>query len=603
MFTIEAHGVNPVTQDPAPLSYAQHRLLSDPAPVRICGAPTGSGKTYAFQIAAKAGKTVLFIVPTLALARDIQRDLRAQGIACGRWDGEQMQAARTVDGTTYGWAERLEDLSHCRSAEGGMIVATLEALANLTLDKARLQRTDLSVVDILQWVDHLVFDEAHTLNERAFGFLHFWLTLVAYQHQQELGGPRLTLLSATPSRLLEPLFEEGYLPPEAVARFDEEVTSGACARMLHGEVRVELCGSLLDTLMAEAGRLLASYQRVLVVYDSLRRLSGDETRQLASFLLECGVSPEEVLVIDGMDRQVARALGNSGFATGLVPEAHHRVIIGTSAVEMGVNLGVDAMISDAGMNPAACLQRMGRVARGNRSGEVLLTFHGDESPKHYRQLAALSGQVSVEAVRAAVEDDHSHQLRARRAQALGSAYWSMLSRRSPRLMAEISEIFREMAPDKVMPGGILDRVHQAFAGMKGRSRRAVEGWLKQIDEVLTDHRGFNSTVKLRFAGMAQDEVVVYDADWAQAHLESPVTVDDDLWTYDRPRHQCLRERREKIEVKFETPFGGGICAVNRFEEAVPHVVDFLRRKTQCANQPGYQEVLEFTQRTGLVVRK
>jgi len=602
MFVIEAHGVNPVSTDPVPLSYAQHRLLHDPAPVRICGAPTGSGKTYAFQVAARSGKTVLFIVPTLALARDIQRDLKQQGIPCGRWDGQQMRDARTVEGTAYGWAERLEDLQRCRRAGGGMIVATLEALANLTLERARLQRTDLSVVDILHAVDHLVFDESHTLNERAFGFLHFWLTLVAYRHHHRLEGPRVTLLSATPSRLLEPLFEDGYFPPETVARFDEAVTGGECGRMLHGEVRVELGKNLLATVRNEAGRLLGEYRRLLVVYDSLRRLSGDENRQLADFFEQIGIAPSEILVIDGMDRQVARALGASGFETGLIPGEKHRVIIGTSAVEMGVNLGVDAMISDVGMNPSACLQRIGRVARGDRQGEVLLTHHGDEPPRHYRQLEALSGSVSVEAVRAAMEDDHHYRGRAIRAKALGSAYWSMLSRRSPRLMKEMREVFQAMAPGREIPGSILDRLHRVLPRIDGRMRGRFERWLESVDETLTDHRGFNPTVKLRFSGMRPDEVVTYDADWAAIHLEPPLTREDDVWIYDRPRSQCLRQRPEKFTVGFRTPFGDGRCTVHRVNEVPGQVLEFLRRQRQCSTKAGFREVMDFTAATRLVVR-
>jgi hypothetical protein len=44
---IPAHGVNKAPDNPD-LSYAQYRLLNEPKPIRLCGSPTGAGKTYAF---------------------------------------------------------------------------------------------------------------------------------------------------------------------------------------------------------------------------------------------------------------------------------------------------------------------------------------------------------------------------------------------------------------------------------------------------------------------------------------------------------------------------------------------------------------------------
>jgi len=61
-FVIPAHGVSYAAN--SHLSYAQDRLLTEPRPIRLCGAPTGAGKTYAFIEAARRGQVVFFVVPT-----------------------------------------------------------------------------------------------------------------------------------------------------------------------------------------------------------------------------------------------------------------------------------------------------------------------------------------------------------------------------------------------------------------------------------------------------------------------------------------------------------------------------------------------------------
>ena len=53
------------------LSPLQQDLLTRPEKVRIADAPTGAGKSYAFQRAMIAGERVLFIVPTRRLAQNL----------------------------------------------------------------------------------------------------------------------------------------------------------------------------------------------------------------------------------------------------------------------------------------------------------------------------------------------------------------------------------------------------------------------------------------------------------------------------------------------------------------------------------------------------
>ena len=66
--TIQRHCV---AQQENGLSPLQQQLLDEAQRVRIVSAPTGAGKTYAFQKALLQGSRILFIVPTRRLAQNI----------------------------------------------------------------------------------------------------------------------------------------------------------------------------------------------------------------------------------------------------------------------------------------------------------------------------------------------------------------------------------------------------------------------------------------------------------------------------------------------------------------------------------------------------
>ena len=83
-FTIARHAV-PVRKAHGGLSDLQHAMLYDDHPIRIFSAPTGAGKSYAFQRGVmRDGLRVLFIVPTRRLAENLaatmRRDLAADGV-------------------------------------------------------------------------------------------------------------------------------------------------------------------------------------------------------------------------------------------------------------------------------------------------------------------------------------------------------------------------------------------------------------------------------------------------------------------------------------------------------------------------------------------
>ena len=59
IITIRRHAVHTLDHGLSPLQY---ELLTDPTKIRIADAPTGAGKSYAFQRALLEKQRILFIV-------------------------------------------------------------------------------------------------------------------------------------------------------------------------------------------------------------------------------------------------------------------------------------------------------------------------------------------------------------------------------------------------------------------------------------------------------------------------------------------------------------------------------------------------------------
>ena len=80
--TIKKHSVARLDSGLSPL---QQNLLEHPAPIRLADAPTGAGKTYAFQQGLlHKSQRILFIVPTRRLAQNIAGGLVNDFMKAGR---------------------------------------------------------------------------------------------------------------------------------------------------------------------------------------------------------------------------------------------------------------------------------------------------------------------------------------------------------------------------------------------------------------------------------------------------------------------------------------------------------------------------------------
>lgn len=380
--TILRHAIG---RGPDGLSPLQSAMLREERPVRIYAAPTGAGKSYAFQRAVTTeGACVLFIVPTRRLAENLARSLREDLGPDGDqrvilWTSDERARIEEADPTVRIGRLRLRQLRGYDAPEKGtMILATPESIAWMLLRPARQTAgtPQTAADDFLRRFDHIVFDEFHTIDPRGMGLC------VAFARFTALipNGPKITFLSATPIGLRATL-EACDIPGEKIAEGSEEVITGPASetpglRAIHGDVRLEIVDAdgPLAALMARqdcARACLARGRQLVLIYDSLVRLK-NERHDLAALLDALGVAPHERLSINSFDDSGA-ADSSGPFSTGKdMDPLGFRVLVATSSVEMGVTFKAGMIVMDPGHEPASFVQRVGRVARGDEPGDVIV---------------------------------------------------------------------------------------------------------------------------------------------------------------------------------------------------------------------------------------
>ena len=619
MFMIQRHGV-PLEANG--LSATQNLLARpDTAPILVIGAPTGAGKTFGFQKLIKnTGSVVLFIVPTQALARNICESLEREGLYAKQWDSQQTCAA--VERGISTWTERLHSLTVEARQRGGMIVATLEAFHGITLGRPAQSKTDFDVQDVLTHVDWLVFDEAHLLNERAMGFMALWATLVGFRRQCCGGRTRLALLSATHSAWVDFLVRRDEnnlisLPPEWVDYQTETIVDLPATakappevRPMHGEVSVELHPGEIRELAAELiPALLGRHRRVLLVYDSLAEFGLDESL-LLKVAQTAGLQREQMFVVNSQDKQAGETLGSARIPAGWEIPDHSRLIIGTSAVEVGMNLAyATALVTDEGFNAAALLQRIGRAARGDLPGEAHVVCNAYRKAPHIHRLESLSGTCSIGTVVEQLKSPSLIPFCVKRARLLGSAYLDMLARQnrnlSKGLNAVLTEIENREGQRPLSGRSLLGLARREVEEFRGRLASSLKKWLEAIDEQLRDLRGFTPTVKVQFR---DTQVIQCSLDFAEKRLPVPDELDRDssgntVLVYRRPRDQCLKERAEPIPVvQVITPFGRGKLQNVWNEADLQEKYRLLICNDRDSNRKELEHVVRFATASGLVPR-
>ena len=385
---IKAHSVPSLASGLSPM---QERLIGSGKHVRLVSAPTGSGKSYAFMRAVIGkGAHVLFIVPTKRLLQNLINDARDQAreqLQSRGWDESRIQA--WIDEQIIEWSGNQakaehESISSTRTGQvlntgahsSGRVIFAIPEVVVAMISGIRIKGAGaINPFLYLRQFDHVVFDEFHTIDDRAFGLVCL-LSLIAVTEQQG----KVSLLSATPIDVTNVLQRLG-VETGHIDHISEEIVDGhpPAHRHIHGDVVL----SRRECALSESVRLsiddvrtsIAEGRTVIVIYDSLRRLQQDEP-DIRKTLIEAGVEETRILTISSIDDS-ERKPGQPNRGHRYADPRKYDVLLCTSSVEIGVTFHSTLMLTEAGHNLASFVQRVGRVARGAYNGNVIVSLNED----------------------------------------------------------------------------------------------------------------------------------------------------------------------------------------------------------------------------------
>lgn len=387
--TIARHCVEQLDNGLSPL---QQALLDEARRVRIVDAPTGAGKTYAFQQALLQGQRILFIVPTRRLAQNIAAGLINDLVKEHNWKQEVAERKVQIwssDQTVVLREQGVENIRGYRIRQiqaldstrrgGEMIIAVPEVVSQLLhrrfLDKGQ---SGFNVFDMLDDFDHIVFDEFHTVESRGFGLAALFAKLASVPTEfgsDGYGVAKVSLLSATPLDI-EPVLQKLGVPDSQIAKLHESISSEG--RPLHGNVRLVLeslpdMPTVLQQHLQRVQEEIAQNRQVVIIYNALADLKR-QLPELIRLLQSAHISANKVLVINSIDDSSEYSQPGYGYHAGRKQNPDDfSVLIATASVEVGVTFrAANVMLMEPGFAPMNFLQRYGRAARRGADGAVIV---------------------------------------------------------------------------------------------------------------------------------------------------------------------------------------------------------------------------------------
>lgn len=382
--TVARHSVK--QEGDAGLSPLQQLLIESEKKIRIAEAPTGAGKSYAFQQAIVRNERVLFIVPTRRLAQNLCAGLSESLIRDNGWNEDAVSKKLALwnsdetkrlkeAGEVNIPARRIREVYDLDATrEGGeMIIAVPEVVSYLLLRyRPEKGQSDVGVFEMLNTFEHIVFDEFHTISPRGFGLAALFAKLAA-EHPCRA---KVSFLSATPLDIA-PVLQRLDVAENEIAELHEELTDEG--RAVHGDVRLSLCDceSLPDLIRLHTEAItheIAKGRQVVIIYNRLADLQL-HLPELEQIFRGAEIHPGRVLLVNSIDDSRVNAGGNGFFVAGRHedPEAFD-VLVATASVEMGVTFRANLLFMEPGFEPMNFLQRYGRAARGPHDGHVLVRF-------------------------------------------------------------------------------------------------------------------------------------------------------------------------------------------------------------------------------------
>lgn len=340
---------------------------------------TGSGKTQAAALPVIAnGESAFFVYPTNALIEDQERGIRELAEGMG-WQAYSYAAGDAFDKTAFNQADVIlfridadnlekirrekrhrtkgQTLKYLLNANSGRPTIVLTNPDTLFLILSLRYGQGMAVFQSLKQYQTLVVDEFHLYGGVELAHLLFMLH---YCRDQGFFGSRFVLLSATPDENVSKILDQVIAPHRVPVKGNMPYPSTkkrtvAYPVELHpvspGEEPVEKALQQFEMLRPELERLFSQntaddYVPLVIIFNSVMA-----AMYAADILRERHQVPaDQIGEYRGlMDRQL-RSFRNK------------LVVVGTSAIEVGVDFKCRYLIFEAG-DVAAFMQRFGRIGR------------------------------------------------------------------------------------------------------------------------------------------------------------------------------------------------------------------------------------------------
>jgi CRISPR-associated helicase Cas3 len=340
---------------------------------------TGSGKTQASALPVIAnGESAFFVYPTNALIEDQERSIRELAEGMG-WRAYSYAAGEAFDKRAFNRADVIlfridaDNLEKIRREKRHRTKGqTLQYLLNANSGKPTIVLTNpdtlfliltlrygqgMAVFQSLRQYQTLVVDEFHLYDGVELAHLLFMLH---YCRAQGFFGGRFVLLSATPDEDVSTLLDQVIAPHRVPVKGDLSYPSVKERSVAYpvelypvspGEEPVETALQKFEALRPELERLFSQntaddYVPLVIIFNSVMA-----AMYAADLLREHHQVPaDQIGEYRGlMDRQL-RSFRNK------------LVVVGTSAIEVGVDFKCRYLIFEAG-DVAAFMQRFGRIGR------------------------------------------------------------------------------------------------------------------------------------------------------------------------------------------------------------------------------------------------
>lgn len=400
--TINKHGVK---QDERGLSPMQSSIFDSyqrggeqNKPVIIVSAPTGSGKSFVFEKCISEKKeNIIFIVPTIELSVNLRNSFIETCRNKGFSDDIINKRIHVFNSSTIkdelSYFQNKKDRSDLMyNAEyieesdknnlGHIVFTTPETLFFLLNNRLRfhnqgVQYTPLSFIGGAIW-NRIVIDESHLLTQKMVGFFSNLIAFTCRSKNQAFRNyTQFVFLSATQVDYNNILNECG-ISSDYIHYIDEKIEEQNCDRYIHGDVTIKFIKKDVNDVLhyeLKHNNAFLHKNKTMVILDSLRKQMSNK-ESIEAFLGEYGFGNDDFIYINSLmhteNKQNNRKIDNQ------------KLFIGTSSIEQGITIkDLNNMIIEPGFESMNFIQRIGRVSRGNISGEIIVAYTEDHLKKKW----------------------------------------------------------------------------------------------------------------------------------------------------------------------------------------------------------------------------